>query len=145
MSYGVNIQGREWGTSVGYEAGMAQPEGLSAEAKRKRAWQMEQEAKQANAPIGDQVWSKQADAPTKSEIERALIEQSEGIERLAGMVSAMLARLSPVLMDCPVAGAQECYPCQPYSTEVARMIGSRTATLSVLTDELRTAYERLGV
>jgi hypothetical protein len=142
MNYGVNIRGSAWDSPMGYESGACQPEGLSAEAKqrhadnevmrKKQAWEAQQEAKLGNAP-------------TRSEVERALIEQSEVIERLAGVASAMLARLSPVLMDCPTTQGHGAEACQPFSTEIARAINARSSMLVVLTNELHSAYERLGV
>lgn len=136
MSYGVNIRGSAWDSPMGYEsAGKAvevSPEELQA-MRKKQAWEMQQEAKLGNTP-------------TRSEVERALLDQSERIERLASVTSALLARLSPVLMDCPQpVGTEARSACQPYSTEIARAIDARSANLAVLTDELHAAYERLGV
>ena len=127
------------GSAVGYESGMHPKQAW--EDRQRQAEATEKEA-YARATLGV---AKQA-MPVQSEVERALTEQSEKVERLAHVISRMLARLSPVLMDCPPSPDKEaCVACQPYSTEIARAIDARSCNIASLTEELRAAESRLGI
>lgn len=153
MSYGVGIDGKAWDAGVhpnrlgkqpdypwdnpvGYEAGKAvelTPEELRA-LRSKQAWAEQRERTARDAP------------KIQSEVDRALGEQSDKIERLAHVISALASRLSPVLADSvPSPNPEACQACQPYSVPVARAIDARTCNLATLIDELIGLNERLGV